>query len=305
MRFGVRNFQPVLILLDRAYGDHTAALLPIYNLLALPLNYFLELGAFFVIGVFTAYRWRKTQQPLSWPALAGAVALVTALIVCTFLRSNTIANNDLGMRGILIAQFVLLIWAAEWLAAIPLRHAGWLLLATLAIGVSTNVYEVATLRFFTALSSTRFYPGGNIFFRRDSDLGRLSFDNREAYDWLDRHSSLAAVEQHYTTGEGDFAPGLYSNRQMAQLDNGSAIAFGANPAQSKEVETAIRLVFGESGANPYQLCRLIPIDYLIARNLNAAWKDSSSWIWSEKPIFQNSSVRVFQCSAQQASPKHQ
>ncbi|MDQ6676576.1 MAG: hypothetical protein M3Z09_04695 [Acidobacteriota bacterium] len=297
VRFGVRNFNPVIILFDRIYGGHTAALLPIYNLIFLPLNYFLEMGAFFVIGVFTVHRWRTTKHPLSWPALAGAVALVTALAACTFLRSNTIVNNDLGMRGILIAQFVLLIWAAEWLATIPFRHAGWLLTATLALGVATNVYEVATLRFFTGLASTRFYPGGNIFFSRGFDLGRFSFDNREAYEWLDRHAPLTAVEQHYTNGEGDLAPGLYSNRQMAQLDMATAIAFGANPAQSKEVETAIRSVFGESGANPYHLCRLIPIDYLIARNVNAAWKDSSSWIWREKPIFQNRSVRVFRCPA--------
>ncbi len=48
------------------------------------------------------------------------MALVS-ILVCTFLRSGVIANNDLGWRGFLIAQFVLLIRGAQLLYGQKMR----------------------------------------------------------------------------------------------------------------------------------------------------------------------------------------
>jgi len=38
-----------------------------------------------------------------------------SVLVSTFVRSGVIATNDLGWRGFLPAQFVMLLWGAEFL----------------------------------------------------------------------------------------------------------------------------------------------------------------------------------------------
>ena len=46
---------------------------------------------------------------------AAVLMVVSSVLACTFLRSNAITSNDLGWRGFMIAQFILLLWAvAIW-----------------------------------------------------------------------------------------------------------------------------------------------------------------------------------------------
>ena len=42
-----------------------------------------------------------------------AILAATSTFICTFLRSGVIGNNDLGWRGFIPAQFVLLLWAID------------------------------------------------------------------------------------------------------------------------------------------------------------------------------------------------
>jgi hypothetical protein len=83
----------------------------------LPLNYLLEFGLFFLIA---RYKWRQHRasgEPLSRGDLASAIMLTISILVCTFMRSSVIGCNDLGWRGMLIAEFVLLLlWAADLFA---------------------------------------------------------------------------------------------------------------------------------------------------------------------------------------------
>ena len=82
----------------------------------LPLNYLLELGLFFLAGTIQWRRFRRRGGPLSRQELACSVMAATSILICTFLRSSVIGSNDLGWRGFLLAQFILLLWAVDIVA---------------------------------------------------------------------------------------------------------------------------------------------------------------------------------------------
>ena len=136
----VRSFLLVDIL---AHMLHFTHLWQAYlaNLLFLPLNYFMELGLFFAVGVL---EWRRLQkmERLRRNDLALAVMALISVMVCTFMRSGVIANNDLGWRGFLIAQFVLLIRAAQLLPGVKSKK----LLILAALGFAGTIYSNTMLK---------------------------------------------------------------------------------------------------------------------------------------------------------------
>ena len=94
------------------------------NLVLLPLNYTMELGLFLVVGIVQARRYALRRAPLGRREWAEIALVSMPVLVCTFLRSGVITNNDLGWRGFLIAQFMLLIWAIDYVR-VALRVKGW------------------------------------------------------------------------------------------------------------------------------------------------------------------------------------
>ncbi len=97
------------------------------------MNYFAELGFFFVVGVVFLWNlWRKRDFG---PALQATVLLAgISVFIASFFRSGVISMNDLGARGFLPAQFVLLLWAAELFShADPRPHGTHKLIAGTAL----------------------------------------------------------------------------------------------------------------------------------------------------------------------------
>ena len=108
----IRTFFPVdAITSALQLSSRAAALL---DLATLPLNYFLELGFFGVVAV-SFIRCLRRQPPLQPPTVAALLMFGVSVLVSTFVRSGVIATNDLGWRGFLPAQFVMLLWGAEFL----------------------------------------------------------------------------------------------------------------------------------------------------------------------------------------------
>jgi len=293
IRLGVRRFLPAQLALTSLHHD-SRAVLRIANLISLPVNYFLEFGFFFVAAWLRIRQWRQRYAAFTPADFAAAVMLVSIFLICTFIRSNTISNNDLGMRGMLIAQFVLLLWSVDLLASMNLRHVGWLLSATFLLGAATNVYELITLRTFTVLADAGYDPGLNQFFKPNTGFGYRTFDCRQAYEWLDAHSSRKAVEQELPTGTKDFCSGLYSNRQISFPDYDIAVAFGAEPATAKHLQNAVQQTL-ISAPDPASICGTLPMDLVIVRDSSELWQHRSSWIWSKPTIFANPTVRAYAC----------
>src|SRR5262249_17990611 len=79
----------------------------------LPMNYLLEFGLFFVVA---GYKWRErrsTGEPFSRQDVALAIMAAVSIFLCTFLRSSLIGSNDLGWRGMMVAEIVLFFWAVD------------------------------------------------------------------------------------------------------------------------------------------------------------------------------------------------
>jgi hypothetical protein len=296
--FTVRSFFPVDVLAGVLHVTHVWQKY-LANLFFLPLNYFIELGLFFAVGVLEWRRLRR-KKPLERGDLALGVMALVSIAVCTFMRSGVILNNDLGWRGFLIAQFVLLIRGAQLLPGMKSKK----LLALAALGVAGTLYDQAMLRFYPLFSDAKFLPKVP-WLGQDEKLGERTYANREAYEWLRAHSEPAAmVQQNPVPVVQDSFYALYANRRTAAEDIQCATQFGGDPKACEPLQIAIRPLFaGRSSADELaSVCAAVPIDFVIAKDTDAAWGNLDSWVWRRSPVFGNGFVRIFPCPKQVNKP---
>jgi hypothetical protein len=265
--------------------------------LMLPLNYLLELGVFFLFGYLMCKRFWKSRNSLSQPELAALIMAGTSMVICTFVRSGVIANNDLGWRGFLICQFILLLWAADLfpqlseLQSRAKRFVG-LFIVLGAIGVA---YDLAILRFYPVLSDAGMVP--KLFWLSgDQQLGERTTANREAYQWLRSETPKQAVIQQNPEVFQDNFYGLYAQRQTLAGGKGCLTTFGGDPEDCTPLMQRLDSFFaGGSSETLGAACRALPVDAFIAKDTDAAWRDKASWVWKTPPAFQNGFVRIYFC----------
>jgi hypothetical protein len=262
------------------------------NLLLLPLNYFMELGLFFAVGVLEWRRLRRIET-LGRNDLALGLMAVVSVVACTFMRSGVIANNDLGWRGFLIAQFVLLIRGAQLLPEVKSKT----LLALAVLGIAGTVYDQALLRFYPLLSDAKVLPKVP-WLAQDENLGHRTYANREAYEWLRAHSKVTAmVQQNPVSVVQDSFYELYADRRTVAEDNQCATQFGGDPKACEPLQKEIRPLFS-SQSRPDELdaaCSSLPIDFVAIKDTDAVWRGSDNWARHREPIFSNAFVRIFLC----------
>jgi hypothetical protein len=314
LQFTIRPFLIAEILLHSSWPAH-GWLIPVTNTLLLPMNYFLELGFFFMIGREQWKRMRSDKSLRNDRDLCGFTMLAVSILVCTFLRSSVIAINDLSMRGIMLAQFVLLIWGAELLDEGLLRKrlnaisnqavAGLrsgrrnLLTAMLLLGVAGTVYDVCILRFFPILNDVTDVPKYK-WLSSDRDLGSRTYALRQLYEELRRELPQDAVVQHNPrTSPGDLFYGLYADRQAAAESLECGIVFGGDAASCTRIIGPIDDLFEKplvfDKAHVDQTCNELSIDALIVKDTDPAWADKNSWVWKAKPAIANEYGKAFLC----------
>src|SRR5271157_1061484 len=297
--FEVRPFSPVMIVL-KSVGITHGWRVSLTNLLVLPLNYFMEFGFFFAAG---GIWWNRRPRPLPRAQLAAAIMLATSFLMCSFLRTSVIQNNDLGWRGILIAQFVLLLWAVDVVTgatgplAIPVRRR---LVVLALVGAAGVVYDLALLRFYPLLAD-----GGVLstlqWMAPDRHLGERNYAAREAYEWLAANSTPHARIQFDPHVEYQDTPAfLYGKRQIVAADETCLATFGGDAALCPPILAVLNRLYPKPGqpapAAIADTCASLPIDFLVAKDTDAVWRDPQSWVWREKPVFANGHVRLFGCS---------
>jgi hypothetical protein len=293
LKLWIRPFLPVNAL---AQGVGVSGA-PLYflNALMLPINYFFELGVFLAAALLW---WKQRPKPLPREDLAIAAMIAVSVLICTFLRSSVIGNNDLGWRGFLIAQFGLLLWSAEVFSDTG-RARGAYLTALLVLGLLGSAYDVVILRAFPIMADAGVVvPIG--WMAPDRQLGTRTYAAREAYDWAAHHLPPSARLQFnphvYVQDTQAF---LYANRQMVVTDEGCLTGFGGNPAECPGMLEELEPYFPKPGrpAAPSLagLCRSLPAGLIVARDLDAAWANRQSWVWKETPLFANSYYRLFGC----------
>ncbi len=307
--FTVRRFLFPDLMLQSASPGKLLAL----NAALLPLNYFLEFGFFFVVACLGVRRiWRHGfRDQAEWCAAALAAA---SLLICTFMRSTVITNNDLGCRSALVLQFILLLWAAEmWnegtlgfgpsrggrSAAHP-RAAPYLVAVTVVLGAMGSCYEVCLQRTFPILSDS-FSVQKYAWLSPDHQLGRRTFELRRAYDELDRMlPASATIQADPQDGIGNIPAGLYSDRQMVAGGGHCNTVFGGSEKFCDEVILPrLKPLFDDrqpvTAGEVEDTCREFSITALLFQDTDAVWKDKSSWIWKMRPLLSNDFVRVIKC----------
>ena len=304
VKFDVRHFTPL--------ESFTAAMPPgsasvaLLRLLVLPLNYFLELGFFGVASVVLLLSLRR-ESPLR-PNVAAALTMAAASVtVCTFVRSGVLYGNDLGWRGFLPAQFIMLLWGADLMVRRGQRaeatgkgfHSWWLRSPVWAplivIGFLGTIYELVLLRTYLLWSDAGLIAPG--YLTPDRQFGERALELRRAYETLDHILPSSAKLQSNPQGlYFDFYEGLYSNRQTIIDNRYCGTEFGGDPANCPAAYSTIAAIFnGNPDVTPEMvgtICRQLSIDAVIVTDLDRAW-NFGSWAWRITPAIPDEHVRVY------------
>jgi len=253
------------------------------RLVFLPLNYFLELGFFFVCAVFY-WRWRRAERrPLAPEEMLLACLATGSIVICTFLRS-TFRWNDLGWRGFLVAQFVLLLWAVpvamdllekRGTAALPRRR---LLLWTCAlIGFAGTAGELGSMRI-----------------NFEGPHGPDTLGWRAAYQWVDRNTPPDAVVLVNGDVALDLFSSLYGHRQVVAVGRAYATFFAVGDWSEKVLsDTAEFYRHDQRPSDVVDFCRRYGITTVVVLSEDPIWADRNSWVWRLQPAMATRTARVF------------
>lgn len=271
-------------------------------------TYVLEFGFFLLVFFVVAAHLRRRRLRLSEAQVALCYMLGTALVVVTFLRSEAIKSNDLGMRSALLAQWVLLLWAIPLLDRMILRRRasvrrglGFLLSASLLLGLCASIYQVLMLRFAAPLDAI----SGSMQ-RPIPDLpvpvgGRIVFEV---------HSGEAALQPllgprtvvAYDPFNDDRLLLLYNTHAQiaASSPKDCGTPFGGSIAACDHTKAVLRKIFAV-GVPPVAVddldraCRAAAIDVLLVQSSDPVWSMPASWVWRRPTVVANPSLRAMRC----------
>ena len=304
---GIRIFNPVQVVAVM-FGVNNPILFNTINLLFLPLNYFIELGAFSAIA-YLYWKGNLSFNRINRPKqLLEIIVLATSVVVCTFVRSNVTGGNDLGWRGFMFAQFFLLIWAADYLNNLYTHHRDIKIIyrklgivgPLIIIGISSTIFDITMLRCYTIFMDSHAMVNN-----QHVHLGKRNYAIRQAYTFIDSTFPKDAIIQHnpdtvinfggYSI-PFEFYNGLYGNRQVILADKGQAIGFAGIVNNLPEITSSISAIFSPETKDVHNvaaICAKYSISALLVRDTDGLWGAKDSWMWRLKPVFDNGYVKVF------------
>jgi len=287
----------------------TQAGLALANMLFLPLNYVLELGFFFAVGILRLRQLMQGTVRANTNELAAWTLVATSFLVGTFLRSSTIANNDLGWRCFLPAQLVLLLWAAAFVhdwwfddsgiatQALPRSWVRRGLAILLILGLTSTGYQVFMLRVFPVLADHGVIGERPSWVVANRQFGKRAYALRSVYDTLDAQLPSSAVLQSHPATEDLILHMLYSGHDAAASAGGCGIAFGGDVNMClSRLRKLVDLFRRPDGNDLDATCRAYGIDALVVEDSDPVWNEPSSWVWTRRPDVANDFVRAFRCS---------
>ena len=275
---------------------------------------FLELGVYFVIGFYRAECDWKQRKTISDAEKALWTMALSALFVMMFLRSTFIQGNDLGVRGALLLQFVLLLWTATFLSEdapsterVGMKQSGRLFRVTLvgliAVGAAGSLYQLWTLRTFAYFNEKYSWQSSLQGFGQ-IPTGRQSFQIRDAYAALDRVTDQKSIVQ--SNPESNLRLYLLQYSRYQAVDAfypDCAIAFGGSLSDCHKVEPSVKSIFNpDPGYSPSMsdvegVCQRLGIKVLVVTSIDPIWTNAASWMWRSKPFVSNDFVRMYHCDA--------
>jgi hypothetical protein len=280
------------------------------NLVALPINYFMELGFFLIAGLFWFQFCRKEQQPTN-PFYSSEIALfATAALLITFFRSTLISNNDFGWRGPMLVQFILLIWAVDLIQyfwserapasitvfqrLVPMKQIRSVLVVFMAAGILTSMQDAFFLRAWPVLLDAGVHSQSRVL-GPDTHLGERTYAARQAYTFIENNLPKDVVVQFNPQHTLDRPAGLYRTRQSA-ISYHTLYGFSPEVAQARVTEVG---KYFDMQANDWQeldaACRRYYIDILIFRDQDPIWQSIPALEQKRVPLYMNQYYAVFRC----------
>jgi len=269
------------------------------------LLYIVELGFFFFIAILQAKR-ELFRGKLTRNRLAGWLLFGSVLIVVSVLQSDHAASggNDLGFRGILIVQFLLLVWAAPLVHDLWAQHKqfpwAWraVLLATLFLGLAATAYQGFVLRFYGPLADAGVIRRGDGYMGL-SPLGERTYLLRDGFTTLRSRIPQNSVVQYNPIGPLNNTVHFYSTTQAAAGDRGCGTSFGGDVDKCHDALRYLLPVFNSPAvaweSNIDQVCNMYSVNVLVATDTDPVWGDPNSWVWMRRPLVSNSVFRGIPC----------
>ncbi|MFB3813483.1 MAG: hypothetical protein ACE14L_05170 [Terriglobales bacterium] len=300
--FAVRQFP----LADRVLAKHTALSGPsgVVDFLLLPLNYFLELGFFLLVGVLRIWSIRRGAVRLKREEIAAWTMVGTSFLIGSFVQSTTLTSNDLGWRCFLQAQFVFLLWAAlvldHWWstpgsAGNRTRRAAYIMLL---LGLLGTAYQVVTLRIYPMLHDAGIVRGPE-WLDSDRQMGRRTLALRSVYDTLSSTLPHDIVVQYNPASPAYVPHLLYSGRDAAIGLPRCGAVFGGDMARcGPRIKTLQSLFVAPEPGDAASLdarCDAYRINALVVTNSDPVWQQPGTWVWNRTPAIVNDYVRAFHC----------
>ena len=305
MAFSVRMFRPLYTFIS----TYPPLLLNLIYLLVLPINYLMELGFFLIAGLLWIQQHRKrdlTQNPFH---LAEIILLGITVFIGSFIRSTSIANNDLGWRTWLAGQFILLVWGVDVInrffphalektkqnSSPPRRISGQLRIF-LVLGLLTTITDALLLRTWPMMVDAGISGFPNIF-SPDTQLGKRTFAARQAYDFINVHTPQNVLIQDNPDDPSNRPIGLYANRPIA-ISGQTAYGVPLQDFNNRALSIS-RIYDGSSSwAEIDPICAANSIDIIVMTDIDPIWKNLSSLEQERKPLYQNDYYAVFMCGNQ-------
>lgn len=287
-------------------GIHNSLLLHLASLPVLLVMYALEFG-FFALILVLDLRGRQAgrKRPMLW------VMFAVCLTMMSVLKSDATNVNDLGIRGMLVGQFALLILAAPIVHAVFFRgntavqaglRARWIkysLLFTLVLGVAGTAFQLFALRAYAPLADA------GILGRSDRFLGPPGFGERtywmrEGYLSLDRLTPPTAFVQYNPVRDDALIAHLYSTHQAVMGDSSCGSAFGGDIAACKKAISRFDTLFNSPDSlrslKLDEFCDEFHVAVLVATDADPVWQDRTSWVWVRPNLLNdNPSMRAIAC----------
>ncbi|ACA17019.1 hypothetical protein M446_2580 [Methylobacterium sp. 4-46] len=268
-----------------------SAIQSLTNLIALPLSYGLEFGAF-LIGTLAFWRDGALSRPRSELAVLLALAALASLLIGSFLRSSVLFN-DLGWRVMLFAQLAALLWT---LAAL---RASFALRPSPVLGGSRR----AALGFLACMGLS--FVGeayGMVQYRRNSVMTAeeiaLLPQERAAWDWLDRNLPAGTVVQGRPdpTRNRAFGYGLYGRFRTAVSDPYNGILFGAARQEVAARIARLSPIFADPSLTLSEAmgrAASAGVDVLVVTALDPVFAAPGAWPRAATPRHANAGVMLF------------
>ncbi|MFZ1915939.1 MAG: hypothetical protein WAU58_00070 [Terriglobales bacterium] len=311
--FSFRDY-PVAQLWLQRQGLTNPTLLAISKLPTLLIVYFLEFGVYFFVFCWRFRREVRNHWRISFRERAAWIMFVVSLLVVTFLASNTTGNNDLGSRGMLVVQFVLLVWAAPLISDLFLPQGrsrlgtAWTIALSLSLilGVLGTLLQIGLLRAYAPCVDAGLSPQTEPWIGRAPGFGKRTLLLRRSLDGMKAKTPRLAVVQYNPATEDLNVFHLYADRQVDAGDDGCGATFGGEIEKCKELYPYISAAFNRPQVSDTwdmdKFCDQMQIGLLIATDADPVWKDPRSWVWTRAPLFSNNIMRVVPCGGNALRP---